>query len=55
MLSIIICYKVSTEKGEEFAKTVSALFTECSAKDDTNVTDLFRKIGKFVCSGYTGI
>ena len=37
---------MSTEKGVEYAKSVNALFVECSAKDDTNVSDLFKSIGK---------
>jgi GTPase SAR1 family protein len=37
--------KVTRQKGEEYAQSVNALFAECSAKEDTNITDLFRRIG----------
>jgi len=34
--------------GETFAKNSSALFMETSAKDGTNVQELFKTIGKLV-------
>ncbi|XP_011406792.1 PREDICTED: ras-related protein Rab-22A-like [Amphimedon queenslandica] len=36
--------QVTASKGEEYAKSVNAIFMECSAKDDTNVKDLFSRI-----------
>jgi GTPase SAR1 family protein len=44
-LDITESRQVTRQKGEEYAQSVNALFAECSAKEDTNITDLFRRIG----------
>ena len=43
---LIFCSQVTLEAGKGYAKDQGALFMECSAKDDTNITELFNTIGK---------
>eukprot|EP00033_Pygsuia_biforma_P003191 GCRY01003501.1.p1 GENE.GCRY01003501.1~~GCRY01003501.1.p1 ORF type:complete len:198 (-),score=31.46 GCRY01003501.1:333-926(-) len=38
--------EVDSDEGEEYASSVGALFAETSAKEDTNVTELFREISR---------
>ena len=38
--------QVETATGETFAKNASAIFMETSAKDGSNVQELFRTIGE---------
>lgn len=37
---------ISRERGEEYARTIGALYMETSARDGTNVDVLFEKVGK---------
>lgn len=39
-------FQVTIEAGREYSKGQGALFMECSAKDDTNITELFNTIGR---------
>ena len=45
MKNVVIVLQVSRATGEAFAKNSNALFIETSAKDGSNVHDLFRTIG----------
>jgi GTPase SAR1 family protein len=47
-LDITESRQVTRQKGEEYAQSVNALFAECSAKEDTNITDLFRRIAECI-------
>ena len=38
--------QVKNEEGEEFAKSIGAIFQSTSAKDDIGITDLFNIIGE---------
>ena len=38
--------EVKNEEGEEFAKSIGALFQSTSAKSDTGITNLFDNIGQ---------
>lgn len=38
--------QVQKKTAEEYARSVNALFTECSAKEDTNIMELFTAIAE---------
>jgi uncharacterized metal-binding protein len=45
---VLIYREVTTEDGEKRAKELDIIFVECSAKDGSNVQQVFKNIGQFL-------
>jgi hypothetical protein len=49
---LMLCYtlqEVDKEMAVAYAEEIGALYLETSAKDDTNVQDIFVKLSKCMC------